>query len=175
MQSNVSATRKQSTTGTEPEQSCKPELIEVEVANIQGEVVIVSSKPQDGSALEAAAELHKLTGVLSEKAAEIKELADQAFLGGVTPNLETGPITAPDAIDELHLHSEVKEAVDDLRDKIADVKCATQQPATVEQAANHAEALDKVVEVLETSKEQIKDLKVALIAKELNNMDGFDR
>jgi hypothetical protein len=164
-----------STPSSKGPQTCGPELVTVEVANIQGELVVVHSKPQDGSALEAAAELYKLTGVLDDKAAEIKELADHAFLGQAVPQMEGIPAGTPDAIDSLHLHSDVQEAVDDLRDKISEVQIAVAQPASAKQAADHAEALDKVAEVLETSSGQIKDLKVALTAKELNNMDGFDR
>ncbi len=175
MQSNKEAASNTQSGDQGQPKSCGPELVTVEVANLQGELVVVHNKPQDGSALEAASELHKLTEVLNSKAAEIKAMADQAFLGEATNQLEAGAAAQPDAIDQLTLHTDVQEAVDDLRDKISEVKVTPAHPNSPQQAAEHAEALDKVAEVLESSSEQIKDLKVALTAKELNNMDGFDR
>ena len=175
MQSNKMAAGNSGSSKTSEPKSCGPELVTVEVANLQGELVVVHNKPQDGSALEAASELYKLTEVLNNKAAEIKALADQAFLGEAKSELEAVAAAHPEAIEQVTLSSDVQEAVDDLREKIAHVQVAAAGSNTPKQAADHAQALDKVAEVLESSSEQIKDLKVALTAKELNNMDGFDR
>ena len=155
--------------------SCKPELVAVEVANLQGELVVVHNKPQDGTALEAAAELHKLTEVLSGKAEELKVLADQAFLGEADTALAAQIAAQPEALEQLQLPTPVQEAVDALREKIAEVEVKQSEDKTAKQAADQAHALDKVVEVLESSSDEIKDMKVSLAAKELNNMDGFDR
>ena len=178
MQTNVSATGNKTETekcDTAAGTSSAPDLVTAEVASIHGELVAIHNKPLDGSALEAASELHKLTEVLSDKAAEIKAMADQAFLGEAEPVMVAIVVANPEALDQLHLHSDVQNAVDELQEKVANIQVEADQQKSPKQAADHAAALDKVAEVLETSSEQIKDLKVALTAKELNNMDGFDR
>jgi hypothetical protein len=176
MQSKSTGNRSTQTPGScgAEAKSCKPELVAVEVANLQGELVVVHNKPQDGTALEAAAELHKLTEVLSGKAEELKTLADQAFLGEADSQLAAQVAAQPEALEQMHLPTAVQEAVDNLREKIADVQLSDAE-ATPKQAADQAQALDKVVEVLESSSDEIKDMKLCLAAKELNNMDGFDR
>jgi hypothetical protein len=178
MQTNVPATGKskecEKSSPAAEANSCTPELVTVEVANLQGELVIVHNKPQDGSAMEAASELCKLTEVLSEKAADIRELADQAFLGQAEQSSSAMMAANPEALDQMHLHSDVQEAVDALHENIAQVQMALGQDSP-RQAADHAQALDEVADVLDASSKQIKNLKVSLAAKELNNMDGFDR
>jgi 5,10-methylene-tetrahydrofolate dehydrogenase/methenyl tetrahydrofolate cyclohydrolase len=178
MQTNVPATEKsnsceKSTPATEAN-SCTPELVTVEVANLQSELVFVHNKPQDGSAMEAASELCKLTEVLSEKASDMRELATQAFLGQAEQTSSAMIAANPEALEQMHLHSDVQEAVDSLHENIAQVQMEMGQDSPA-QAADHAQALDEVADVLDASSEQIKNLKVSLAAKELNNMDGFDR
>jgi len=150
-----------------------PELVKVEVANLEGELVLVHDKPKDGSALEAASELHKLTEVLTEKAEELKVRADQAFIGHVVTEIDALPAANPDALDQLPLLTAVKEAVDDLRHKIALVAGTELEDSS--HAVQHADVLDKVAEVLASHSEQLKEQKIDLAAKELNNLDGFDR
>ncbi len=179
MQTNTTATgnsKECETSGTVADKNtCTPELVTVEVANLQGELVIVHNKPQDGTAMEAASELHKLTEVLSEKAADIRELATQAFLGEADPASSALIAANPEALEQMHLHSDVQDAVNTLHENIAHVQVQADQEQSPKQAADQAQALDEVANVLDASSEQIKNLKVSLAAKELNNMDGFDR
>jgi hypothetical protein len=179
MQTNIPATGKskecETSSPAAETNTCAPELVTVEVANLHGELVVVHNKPQDGTAMEAASELCKLTEVLSEKAADIRELATQAFLGQADPASSAITAANPEALDQMHLHSDVQEAVDELQENIAQVRVAADQKESPKQAADHAQALDDVADGLDASSEQIKHLKVALAAKELNNMDGFDR
>ncbi len=150
-----------------------PELVKVEVANLEGELIVVHNKPTDGSPLEAASELHKLTAVLSEKAVEIKGRADQAFIGEVASEVASIPGADPYALDQAGLNSVVKEAVDELLANIAEAAGAQLEASS--NAVRHADALDKVAQVLENHSERLKDQKIVLAAKELNNLDGFDR
>lgn len=150
-----------------------PELVKIEVANVEGEIILVHSEPKDGSAIEAAAELHKLTEILTEKASELKAKADQAFLG--TSDGESLAHASVQCAPEAGCHnnkvlpSAVQEVIDDVCTEIREV--APQTPVAVQNAA----ALDQVAEILEKKAEEVREKKVELAAKELNNLDGFDR
>jgi hypothetical protein len=153
-------------------QKAGPELLAEQVANISGEIVLSHTGPKEGSALEAASELNKLTKVLSTKATQIRALADDAFLGQAISEPQDVSRAIPNDGLEPPLSTDLREAVDEVEEKISQVRIKHGSP---EQGAAEADALDKVASALEASSAQIKDLKVALTAKELNNMDGFDR
>jgi hypothetical protein len=150
-----------------------PELVKIEVANVEGEIILVQSEPKDGSAIEAASELYKLTELLTEKAEELKAKADQAFLG--TSDGETlAHATSKSGIEagcknDKVLPSAVQEMVDEVCAEIRVVKPQS------EVAVQNAAALDQVAEILENKAASVKDKKIALTAHELNSLDGFDR
>ena len=150
-----------------------PELVKSEVANVEGEIVLAHSEAKDGSSIEAAAELHKLTELLTEKAEEMKAKADQAFLGtvdgelAVHPNVQCG--AEPGCHNNKVLPSAVQEVIDGVVAEIREVQ--PQTPVAVQNAA----ALDKVAEILEKKAEEVREKKVELAASELNSLDGFDR
>jgi len=150
-----------------------PEIVKIEVANVEGEIVLIHSEPKDGSAIEAASELHKLTELLTEKVEELKAKADQAFLG--TSDGETLTHASSQSVTEAGcknnkiLPSAVQEIVDEVCAEIREVKPQNQI------AIQNAAALDQIAEILENKVASVKDKKIELTAHELNSLDGFDR
>lgn len=151
--------------------------------DLEQRVVELQTDKYNGSGLEAAQELAKFEKVLEEKSAEIKVKADAAFLGfGV--ECEGEPIarfrgdreTTAESMEEIEdregqtLPSVVQEMLTDIR------ACLAQIDEKPDQApVSAAENLDKVAEVLDEKLTEISRKKHDLAARELNDLDGFNR
>jgi hypothetical protein len=128
-----------------------------------------STEPKDGSSLEAAAEMSTLANVLREKASDVKRRADEVF---VTGSVSAEP-AADDPLKGKNIASELREQIQDLEEKIAQLKPADDDDG--DEQVKDAEILDRVAQVLEDKAQELEELKRDLAAKELNDLDGFDR
>jgi CRISPR/Cas system-associated protein Csx1 len=111
-----------------------------EVKEVKDQIVS-ELKESDGTHLDSASSLNKLTQVLDEKVEELKANADCKFL----EDESNGELAS--------LPEAVSDEVKDLEVKI----------------------LDSVVQTIKEKSEEVKKRKRKLAAKQLNNMDGFDR
>jgi len=101
--------------------------------------IVSELKESDGTHLDSASSLNKLTQVLDEKVEELKNNADSKFLEDENSDVASLP-------------EEVSSEVKDLEVKI----------------------LDTVVQAIKEKSEEVKERKLKLAAKQLNNLDGFD-
>ena len=105
------------------------------------EEIVSELKASDGSPLEAASSLNRLTTVLDKQVDNLKEEASKVFL------------TTDTATQEDDLPRPLSAEVKDLEVRI----------------------LDKVAEALQEKSDEVRQHSRDLAAKQLNDMDGFDR
>jgi len=105
------------------------------------EEIVSELKAGDGTPLEAASSLNKLTTVLDEQVDSLKQEASKVFLASDTATQE-----------------------DDLP-----------RPLSAEVKDLEVRILDKVAEALQEKSAEVRQHSRDLAAKQLNDLDGFDR
>jgi hypothetical protein len=105
------------------------------------EEIVSELKAGDGTALEAASSLNRLTSVLDEQVDQLKQQASKVFLASDTATQE-----------------------DDLP-----------RPLSAEVKDLEVRILDKVAEALAEKSDEVRQHSRDLAAKQLNDLDGFDR
>jgi hypothetical protein len=152
------------------------ERVRAEIVDLERRMAELEAAPKDGSGLETAKELHRLSEIVSEKAAELKRKAEAAFLGkpeskGTIAMTELNGSNAPQQLNDSELSTDVKEQIADIESQAATI----QRHGPEEDPAAVADLLDNAALTLEQKARDMVERQRDVAAQELNDLDGFDR